>query len=1080
MVRLRFSFIFLCLALFGVAPAQSWRLFSTFQNVGGDADETGRQMVMGSDGSLYTLSSSGTGLVLAKRDSSGSTVWRAFYAAEPSGLAVGADGSLAVVGRVDRGNVPAVREIVTLRYSASGSLLWAQGFEGVTTLPDPALSVTLDASGNAYVGGTVNQDLFSDLALIKYTAAGVKAWSKVLGPSPDQEICTSVKTDASGNVFLVGNRNPSGSGVPVVYKFDSSGNQLWTLVPSAPGVGNGSALDANGAIYLAVAGAAPSVVKIGGNGAQSWRTLLTATATPLGIAVSGTSAIVSGALATNGNGFVAKVGSGGVAWTAVHAGPGGQQESFNSVATASDGTIYAAGNRAVASDSVATVTMKVTAAGAVSWALLHAAYVYTTPLVPPTTPTPLPLVATNILVDGSLRPVTFTTINGPGSSTGYDIAVYVDSTAGAPSPAGPTDQGGTNDAVVASVTDAAGNTYAIGETQQGGGADVVLQAFGPTGTKSWIKGFGGPGPDLAYAVTAAPGGGVIASYGVYGGASQLWATNVRRYDAAGTLLWSTGALEGSSHIASMAVGSDGATYMVGQDQSVFPFRFRVTKIDNAGSVVWSKLFAGVGPADDYPFKVALDGSNNLYVVGNLWNGARYLATLQKYSGATGDNVWTRTYSLNGTGATAFAIVVDSKNARVYMSGTEWGNGGRGFIRKYDLDGNFKWLKMSSETDTIGERFISMAMDSAGRLVVAGAAVRPDRNVDMLAAKYESSTGALVWKRLYDGPGLKNDIARHLAIDPLGAIYVGGTVSGGATGRDYALWKLNEDGSPAWPASGDGFTNSAFLFDSGQGLADSLNGLGVDAAGAAYITGTALGSGGTYDLHAMKFGPTYDSQFVTQQVPGAMVAGQTYFVSVEFANASNVPWTAGSGVALSSANPADKLTWSLNRVALAANEAIQPGQQKKFAFRVVAPTAGGTYNFQWQMRNGAGPFGPASTNVPVNVAVAPDAAYYVLQSVPATVRAGQSFSVTVKMRNVGTNTWTRAAGYVLAPSGGSSNFGVSSVALTTANAIATGQDKFFTFNCLAPSTKGTYTMRWQMKHGTTLFGDQTTVKSIVVN
>ena len=89
-------------------------------------------------------------------------------------------------------------------------------------------------------------------------------------------------------------------------------------------------------------------------------------------------------------------------------------------------------------------------------------------------------------------------------------------------------------------------------------------------------------------------------------------------------------------------------------------------------------------------------------------------------------------------------------------------------------------------------------------------------------------------------------------------------------------------------------------------------------------------------------------------------------------------------------------------------------------------------------------------------------------------------MTVDMRNVGTNTWTQAAGYTLAPASGYPTWGITGVALSPSDSIAPGQDKVFTFTCLAPPTAGTYNMRWQMFHqGFGYFGDKSFARAISV-
>jgi hypothetical protein len=588
----------------------------------------------------------------------------------------------------------------------------------------------------------------------------------------------------------------------------------------------------------------------------------------------------------------------------------------------------------------------------------------------------------------------------------------------------------------------------------------------------WLKGAGALGPDLAYALTLTPDG-VAISYGVYVPSTGLWNTYVRKYDKAGKFLWSSGPLPGSVHVTAMAAGADGAIYMAGQDQIGVPYRLHVLKLASTGSVAWSAPFAGIGPGDDYSNKLALDPAGNLYVSSTLWNGDRYLASLQKYSGS-GSLGWTRSFASSASGATSFALALSGSAS--YLVGTDW-SAGRGFIRKYDADGNLTWSYLSAETDTLGERFASVAVDKDGNVAIGGSAVRLDKNVDLLAAKY-SGDGAPIWKKLYDGPGLGTDLGKYVVADPFGAIYVAGNVSGGTTGRDCALWRLNADGSPGWPDGGE-FMRGAAVVDS-ENLTNSVAGLSLDARGGVYMAGTAVGPSGTQDLHAMKFGPSYGAEFVAQSVPSSMIAGQTYTVSVVYKNTSNVPWSLPDAFALGSSNTLDNTTWGLSRVAMQTGEVIQPGEIKKFQFRVDAPSTPGTHNFQWTMRREfVGAFGQPSTNVAVNVNSAGSAAKYVSQSVPSSVKAGATFSVRVKMQNIGTRTWTRAAGYALNVTGTSGNWGSPTIDLGPTEAIKPGETKTFVFNLVALSVPGSYQIRFRMTKESMLFGDKTPVKAIAV-
>jgi hypothetical protein len=110
--------------------------------------------------------------------------------------------------------------------------------------------------------------------------------------------------------------------------------------------------------------------------------------------------------------------------------------------------------------------------------------------------------------------------------------------------------------------------------------------------------------------------------------------------------------------------------------------------------------------------------------------------------------------------------------------------------------------------------------------------------------------------------------------------------------------------------------------------------------------------------------------VSVSIPASMTVRQTYQASVAMRNSGTTTWTAAASYKLGSQNPQDNTRWGMNRVNLAAGEAIAPGQTKTFTFNVTAPATAGTYAFQWRMvQDGVAWFGGLSTNV--SVTVSPD-------------------------------------------------------------------------------------------------------------
>lgn len=109
----------------------------------------------------------------------------------------------------------------------------------------------------------------------------------------------------------------------------------------------------------------------------------------------------------------------------------------------------------------------------------------------------------------------------------------------------------------------------------------------------------------------------------------------------------------------------------------------------------------------------------------------------------------------------------------------------------------------------------------------------------------------------------------------------------------------------------------------------------------------------------------------------------------------------------------------------------------------------------------------------------DDAQLISQTIPASLIAGQTQSVSVTLKNIGAATWTSAGGYHLGAMGGSDPFcAFTAVDLAGGDSIAPNQQKTFTFNMTAPSTPGAYTTDWQMIHGATWFGN-TVVQQVAV-
>ena len=101
-------------------------------------------------------------------------------------------------------------------------------------------------------------------------------------------------------------------------------------------------------------------------------------------------------------------------------------------------------------------------------------------------------------------------------------------------------------------------------------------------------------------------------------------------------------------------------------------------------------------------------------------------------------------------------------------------------------------------------------------------------------------------------------------------------------------------------------------------------------------------------------------------------------------------------------------------------------------------------------------------------------------VPSRIAAGSSATVTVRMRNDGTTTWTSSADYELGSQRPADNttWGLSRASLSSD--VAPNATAEFTFTITAPEMTGIYKFRWRMIRGTAdWFGDKTELRTITV-
>jgi uncharacterized delta-60 repeat protein len=103
-------------------------------------------------------------------------------------------------------------DIVTLKYSPSGSLLWLARYNGPTSADDAGRAIDLDPQGNIYVTGTsMTVGIDYDFVTIKYNPAGQQQWTiRYSSPSNLHDWPVRVVADAHHRVYVAGTSEMTG------------------------------------------------------------------------------------------------------------------------------------------------------------------------------------------------------------------------------------------------------------------------------------------------------------------------------------------------------------------------------------------------------------------------------------------------------------------------------------------------------------------------------------------------------------------------------------------------------------------------------------------------------------------------------------------------------------------------------------------------------------------------------------------------------------------------------------------------------------------------------------------------------
>jgi hypothetical protein len=203
------------------AGVEQW--VKRYNGPGNDYDLS-RSLAVDGSGSVYVTGESmgsGTGYdyTTIKYNSAGVQQWATRYngpgntSDQARSLAVDAVGNVFVTGQ--SGGSGTSQDYATVKYSSLGFQQWASRYNGPGNGNDGGFSITLDAA-YIYVTGTSygGSGVLSDYATLKYNnIGGIQQWvQRYNGPGNSDDVASSIALDNSGNIYITGYSQGSGTG----------------------------------------------------------------------------------------------------------------------------------------------------------------------------------------------------------------------------------------------------------------------------------------------------------------------------------------------------------------------------------------------------------------------------------------------------------------------------------------------------------------------------------------------------------------------------------------------------------------------------------------------------------------------------------------------------------------------------------------------------------------------------------------------------------------------------------------------------------------------------------------------------